>query len=439
MNTQQKSLRQLFFPIYLEILFAMLAGTVDTLMLSTTGDQAVGAVGTAHTYISIFIIMFSVISSGMTAVMTQYIGAGKPGVAQKALRLGLMLNAAFGVLFSVLLSAGAEFILVTLGIAEQLLEPAKTYLQIVGGFCICNALIPIFSSYLRSFGHASPTMTATVTANIINLVLNAVFLFVCRWGVMGVALATGLSRLINLIWVMVAARRRIPAQPKCDLPANRVILAQIFRIGFPAALETFLYNLSVTFVLRFLNQMDVTGMQVTARSYAMQIGCISFCAGTALSQANSILVGWRIGSGDYAACIKGTHKAALLGVLTSVGVAILVAIFSQPIMGLFSSDPEMIRLVGILLWIDVVLEIGRASNLVYGAALKTSGDARFPVIIGVLFMFLCAVGGTWLFGIRMGLLVIGAYAAMALDECVRAVFMFLRWRSGIWKNHRLVS
>lgn len=57
----------------------MLSGMVDTLMLSSVNDQAVGAVGTANTYIGIFIIMFSVISSGMVAVMTQNIGAGRPG------------------------------------------------------------------------------------------------------------------------------------------------------------------------------------------------------------------------------------------------------------------------------------------------------------------------------------------------------------------------
>lgn len=55
----------------------MLAGMIDTLMLSSVGDQAVGAIGTANTYIGMFIIMFSIISSGMIAVMTQYIGAEK--------------------------------------------------------------------------------------------------------------------------------------------------------------------------------------------------------------------------------------------------------------------------------------------------------------------------------------------------------------------------
>ena len=84
MTVQRKKLHQLFFPLFFETLFMMLAGMVDTLMLSSEGDYAVGAVGTANTYIGLFIIMFSIISSGMVAVMTQYIGAKRPGVAHQA-------------------------------------------------------------------------------------------------------------------------------------------------------------------------------------------------------------------------------------------------------------------------------------------------------------------------------------------------------------------
>ena len=77
MAAERKTLTQLSVPICLETLFYMLSGMVDTLMLSSVSDQAVGAVGTANTYISVFIIMFGVISSGMIAVMSQNIGAGK--------------------------------------------------------------------------------------------------------------------------------------------------------------------------------------------------------------------------------------------------------------------------------------------------------------------------------------------------------------------------
>ena len=65
MSSARKTLLQLFIPISLETLCFMLTGMVDTMMLSSVGDAAVGAVGTANTYISVFIIMFNIISSGM--------------------------------------------------------------------------------------------------------------------------------------------------------------------------------------------------------------------------------------------------------------------------------------------------------------------------------------------------------------------------------------
>lgn len=437
--TQEKRLHQLFFPIFFEILFMMLTGAADTLMLSSVGDQAVGAVGTANTYIGIFIIMFSIISSGVMAVMTQYIGAGRPGVARLSMKLGLLFNAAVGILLTALLTFGAELILTTVGIAAQLLEPAKVYLQVVGCFVLCNALTPIFSGYLRSFGHATPTLTATVTANLVNLALNAFFLYKLHWGVFGVALATGISRLVNLLWLITATARRVRVSPDPNPPANKLLLGQIIRIGLPAAMETSMYNLAITLVIRFLNQMDDAGLQATARSYAMQITNFSYSAGAALAHANAILVGWRIGAGKLDECSRGTRKAALIGVLVGAGSAAVFALFGKPLVALFTDDPVMIQLVSILLSIDIALEVGRVLNLVYGIALKTSGDAVFPMVVAVVFAFLCAAGGTWFFGIHLGWLAVGAYVAMALDECVRAVCMVLRWHSGSWKKHRIVS
>ena len=439
MSSERKKLHQLFFPIFFEILFSILAGAVDTLMLSSEGDQAVGAVGTANTYISVFVIMFSIISSGMVAVMTQYIGANRPGVARQALRLGLWFNLSAGVVISGILVFGAETILKTMGIARQLLPGATVYLRTVGAFCICNALIPIFSSYLRSFGHTAPTLRSTLTANVVNVALNAVFLFGFRWGVFGVALATGISRLVNLVWVCIAARRRIQPVFEAEPPKNREILGKIVRIGFPAAMETILYNLAITIVISLLNGMDETGMQATARAYAQQIANFSFCAGAALAQANAIMVGWRIGAGELDACDRDTRRAARIGIALGVAAAGIFALCSRPLLGLFTDDPAMVRLVGMLLVVDILLEIGRMSNLVYGFALKTSGDALYPMVIAVVFAFLCAAGGTWLFGVRLGWLAVGAYAAMALDECVRAIFMYLRWRRGAWRKAGLVK
>ena len=439
LEVKRKSLIQLFIPICFETLFYMLAGMVDTLMLSSVSDHAVGAVGTANTYIGVFIIMFGVISSGMVAVMTQNIGAGKPGIAYQAKQIGLAFNTVVGILMSAFLFIFSGKILELVSIAPALMEPARVYLQIVGGSCILNAIIPIFSSYLRAFGYTKQSLFASMIGNVVNFILNAFFLFVMHWGVQGVALANAISRVINLIIVASMSSVLIKAKQSPERLPSRKVLEQIIKIGLPSAFETALYNIAMTLVVRFLNQMDTDGMNVTARSYTMQISNFSYCIGASLAQANAIITGWRIGAKEYRECEKGTKQAAVYGVIIAACLEAIFSLSGNWLVLIFTDNQSMINLVIKLLSIDIILEVGRVTNLVYGQALKTSGDAVFPVVMGAIFMFLCAVGGTYLWGIHFELLAVGAYIGLASDECVRAVGMVLRWRSGKWKSKGLVS
>lgn len=78
--------------------------------------------------------------------------------------------------------------------------------------------------------------------------------------------------------------------------------------GLPSALETALYNIAITITIHFLNQMDENGINVTARSFAMQITNFSYFIGAALAQVNAIMTGWRIGAREFDECDKGTKK-----------------------------------------------------------------------------------------------------------------------------------
>ena len=293
---KQKSLFQLCLPIAFETMFFMLAGMVDTLMLSSVGDAAVGAVGTVNTYISMFIMMFQVVSAGMMAVMTQYIGAGRLGIACQAKKIGALCGIVFGASLSLVMCFFSESLLGVMGVAPLLMKHAKTYLQIVGSFCFLSALMPIYSSYLRAFGHTKQPMVATVIANIANLVLNAVFLYICKWGVAGVAIATVVSRIVNLVLVVISTRVLVHEKEYPERISNKEVLMKIVKIGLPSAAESFFYHVSLTLTISFLNQMDPEGMNITARSYAAQIANFSYCIGIALASANAIMIGWRIGA-----------------------------------------------------------------------------------------------------------------------------------------------
>ncbi len=83
-----------------------------------------------------------------------------------------------------------------------------------------NALIPIYSSYLRVFGYTKHSLIGTVVGNLINIILNSVFLFVFNWGVMGVAAATVISRVVNLL--IVAGMGAVLIKSKAEPGANFV-------------------------------------------------------------------------------------------------------------------------------------------------------------------------------------------------------------------------
>lgn len=100
------------------------------------------------------------------------------------------------------------------------------------------------------FGYTKHSLIGTVVGNVLNIILNSVFLFVFNWGVMGVAVATVISRVVNLIIVAGMGAVLIKAKQSPERIASRKIFAQIVKIGFPSALETALYNIAMTFIVR---------------------------------------------------------------------------------------------------------------------------------------------------------------------------------------------
>ena len=228
----------------------------------------------------------------------------------------------------------------------------------------------------------------------LTLYLTLFLLFVMNWGRYGCCHSNGYFTYYQSDYCCHNGRCAHQGKGQSRAHSSRKkVLGQIIKIGFPSACETALYNIAMTLVVRFMNQMDADGLNVTARSYATQIANFSYCIGAALAQANAILTGWHIGAKEYDECDRGTRKAAIYGVITASCLSITFALLGNYIVRIFTNDVQMINLVTKLLAIDIVLELGRVTNLVYGQALKTSGDAVFPVVMGAGFHVPC--GGRW--------------------------------------------
>lgn len=442
-KAQDHKLLTLFVPIFLETFFMMLAGIVDTLMLSSIGDDAVGAVGTANTYLNVFFIFFSVISSGLIAVMTQYIGHDKKGVAVQARRIAIFINGGIGLALALVLGLAGGPIIDLLGVSEALRADATTYIRIVGAGCVFDALIPVFSCYLRAFDKSEMSLIAAFSGNAVNIALNAVAIYALRTnpvgGVVGVGIATLVGKAVNILLCLLFGRIFVRGHQYSEREDLKKLLKSLFRIGLPAALETAVYSLAMGIIMILVGRMDADGFNSTAKTYAQQISNFAYCVSFSFAQANVIITGWNIGKGQLKGCYRSTLKAGLIAIGSGVVVEVIIASVSPWLLRIFTQDAAIISVVQKLLFIDIALEVGRATNLVYGMTLKSTGDSIYPAILAVIFNAICAVGGSYLFGVALKLGVFGIFIGMALDEVMRASFMIIRWRSGKWEKKVIVK
>ncbi len=91
-----------------------------------------------------------------------------------------------------------------------------------------------------------------------------------------------------------------------------------------------------------------------------------------------------------------------------------------------------------VLWVDVLLEIGRCFNIVLVRDLQAVGDVSFPVVIGICSQWIIGVGVAYLLGISWGLGLVGVWIAFMLDENLRAVIFVVRWKKGRWRSLKTV-
>ncbi|WP_252312239.1 MATE family efflux transporter [Sinobaca sp. H24] len=129
-------------------------------------------------------------------------------------------------------------------------------------------------------------------------------------------------------------------------------------------------------------------------------------------------------------------KIALLIVLL---VGMVLAFSGEALFQLFTSNPDIIATGTILLFIGIILEPGKAGNLIIISALRATGDARYPVLMGMLFMWGVTVPLAYVLGIYLEFGLIGIWIAMTIDEWGRASLMYIRWRSRKWESKALVE
>ncbi len=434
----------LAWPIFIETALFMLLGFVDVFVLSKYDDLAASSVNTANQAVSIVTIVFTVISGASAVLISQYLGAKKKENASRIAAISIFLNLACGIVISALLVIFSEPILTFIGAQGTILGFASEYLRIVGGFLFLQAVLSAMSVVIRNHGLTQISMYVTVSMNIINTVLDIVFVLglfgAPKLGVVGVAVATTFSRIVGTIVLGVVLFTKVESIKifKFLKPFPWSDIKDIVKIGVPSALESFLYNLSqlviTSIVLNFL-----TDNELIAKTYVQNITMFFYIFAVAIGQASQIITGHLVGAGEMDKAYKSGMRAYKLSMLITMVACTVGVIFSKPLMDVFTNDTEVILLGASILFVDWFLELGRTTNIVVIACLRGAGDVYFPTLCAIVSMWLVSVLGAYIFAVVLQMGIYGLWIALALDEILRGVLMIWRFKSGRWRNKSIVK
>lgn len=437
------SLFAVTWPIFIDSILRMLLGTVDVFMLSRVSDTATGAVGLANEIIFFCILMFGFVGIGTSVAVSQYIGAGREKEASRISALAITINLIFGFIVSIVLVSFGEPLMRLMHLSPEQIEIASRYLKIIGGFIWIEALSYAISSVIRASGHTKSVMFVTLGVNAIHITGNYLLIFghfgFPEWGVTGAAISTVISRLLGIVVLIVILYRRIPSpiRLKDYVTWNGSYVKQIMSVGLPAAGEHLSWQSQYLMVVSFVNMIGVTALNTHV--YVMNVSNYFMALAMAIGAGTEIIVGQMVGAGEMSAAYRRLMKSVKISFVMTLALVGTASIFRHEVIGMFTKDPNIIAVGASIFLLSIVLEPGRTFNIVIINSLRAAGDARFPVMMGVLSMWGISVPLAYLLGVHFGMGLLGVWIAFAVDEWLRGVIMLLRWRSRAWEKKALVK
>lgn len=432
----QKALLVLLGPLLVEQLLSVTVGMADTMMVSTCGEAAISGVSLVDMINNLIIVLFGALATGGAVVVSQYLGAREQRQAQDSSAQLILLSALLGAGVGVLSLVFARGLLRTVygSIAPEVLDAGVRYLRVTALSYPALALYNAGAALFRSMGNSRISMQISVLMNLVNILGNAVCIFVLGMGVEGVAWPSVISRTLAAGLILRRCYRpgqalEVPRTLRLDSRLARRILA----IGIPSAFENSLFQAGRVLVVSMISTFGT--VQIAANAVANNLDGMGCIPGQAVGLAMITVVGRCIGAGDHQQAVAYTRKL-LLWAYIAMGIfngAILL--FLRPLVGIYALSGETMELAVLLVRIHAGFAILLwPASFVLPNALRAANDVRFTMVVSVLSMVVWRIGFSYLLGVRMGYGALGVWAAMVVDWVCRVICFVWRFASGAWKR-----
>ena len=430
----KKDLRKLIIPLILEQTLAITVGMADTMMISSAGEAAVSGVSLVDMFNNLIISVLAALATGGAVVTSQCIGAGRREEACRSARQLVFTEAAITIGISVLVLLFHRQILgLFFGqIEADVMQNAIIYLIISVFSFPLLAVYDSCAALYRSMGNAQITLKISLLMNVINVVGNAIGVYVLK---LGVAIPSLVSRGVAgvVLFTLLHNPDNLVFLTREKFKVDATIVKRILFIGIPSGIENGIFQLGRVLVVSIIAAFGTS--QIAANGVANSLDSMGCIVGQAMSLAMITVIGRCVGAGEEGQVRYYTKK--LLGetyFYTAVINSIILLLLPW-ILQIYGLGEETTRLSYILVMIHDGMAIFLwPASFVLPNMLRACNDVKYTMVVSIFSMITFRIGFSYVFGVHMGWMAVGVWAAMVIDWVFRVLCFVGRYLAGTWRK-----
>ncbi|MGN0729639.1 MATE family efflux transporter [Treponema sp.] len=428
---------KMLFPVIIQNIFGAMMSSVDVVMLNSLGQDAISAGSLASQYTMIVFMFYYGISSGSILLAAQYFGKKDYNALNIIEGIALKCSLAVAALFSVGAGLFPQVLMRVYTPEPVIIEEGSKYLRIIWVYYLLWALSNTYFTILRSAGKVTVATVFNGIGFVLNIVLNAFFifgLFGCRkLGISGVALATCISQAVCVAGCFVVSRFSPNVKLKLSYMflKSGVLAKDFFKMSLPALLNDVSWGAAFSAYVAIMGRLGSDVVAANSVVCVVRNFATVFCY--AVATVGGVMVGNLIGAEKFREAEKGASAFLKITVVTGM-IGGLVVLGAIPLTLRYASLSEQaMYYLKQMLFINVYYIMGTAVNtLLIAGIFRAGGCTKFGLICDTIDM--------WGYGVIAGILtafvfklpVVWVYFFLCLDEFVKWPWVFSFYRSKKW-------
>ena len=438
-----KALFALFLPLLVEQALEFCVGLADSMMVASLGEVAISGVSLVDFLVQLLIFSFSALATGGAVIAGQYLGNDEPEKACDASNQLVWFTTILAVIMAVLVLILRPFLInLFFGqIEPDVFNTSSIYLSYMA---ISIPFIAIYNSgaaIFRTMNKANLPMQIMFVCDILNVIGNAILLFVFGFGVEGVAIPTVLARALAaviIIYFVLQERYEIHIRKTIRHKFDWALLRKVLNVGVPYGVENGVFQLGRILILSLVSTFGTIAIAANSVGYA--IGIFSVLPGFAINLGLTAVISRCVGHNDYEQAKFYNKKILIITFLSHLAINLLIFALLPYILQIYNLSPAASALTyQMVVWHGIFAVLIWPIAFTLPTTFRGAGDAKWPMAVSLSVMFICRIALSYVIADFMGVGVFGTWIAMFIDWYVRAAFYVYRYFSGKWMEYRAVG